>query len=213
MNMHTPLAVKEVKLVQHFYDCIMYEPASSKVNGQSKFHLEDIFKATDCTDDDLTRICSKLENEGLIEFFVKNPVGFVLVRMNEEKTKLWLAKRKQEGNFNNKVEFNNHSLQIYLNSDGDLYRLPKNNFNYAMVKSKGLIQIIKFLKQNNSGDYIQTKLIAANLHKKVDHIRTDIGKINGRFINKLNLEDNLIIGRQNEGYKINPIYELIIDTP
>jgi hypothetical protein len=211
MDMYIPLAVKEVRLAQHFYDRITYESVDTKPNGHSIFHLEDIFKATGCTHDDLIRICNKLKNEGLVDFFNDGRLGFV-VRINEEKTKSWLAERKQDSNFN-KAELNNNNLQIFLNSDGDLYRLPKSNFNYAMVKSKGLIKIIKFLKQNNSGDYIETNLIAKGLHQKASRVRTDISKINSRFKLKLNLKQNLILGRQNVGYKINPIFELITDIP
>jgi len=99
---------------------------------------------------------------------------------------------------------------LYLNNSGDLYRESKEKYCYSMGKGHDKYKIIQYiLAMPSPYRYHLTKNIAVDLEKDENYIRKTIGKINNIIKGKLKIKENLIKGRKNSGYRINPKYKII----
>lgn len=97
--------------------------------------------------------------------------------------------------------------ELYLNSDGDLYREPKSRYCYPLTGDRH--KIVRHLASHNG--YQKTSEMALVLEKDGQSIRKEIGKIRGNIkkLLKLNGED-VIEMRKGSGYRINPAYKITL---
>lgn len=58
-------------------------------------------------------------------------------------------------------------------------------------------------------DFQKTKDLAQDLNSTEKSIRSTIDKINRKAMNDLSLAEKLIVGEENAGYRLNPLYSLI----
>lgn len=96
---------------------------------------------------------------------------------------------------------------LSLNQNGDLYREPKDKNCYPMGEKSDRYKIVRYLIENKG--YQLTNQISLNLEGKDEKsIRTEIYKINNIAKGKLHLTENLIQGKKESGYRINPKYKI-----
>jgi hypothetical protein len=98
----------------------------------------------------------------------------------------------------------NTKTAICLNQFGDLYREPRNKYCYEMGEKDDRHKIIRYLITNKG--YQPTSQIALELSKGEDSIIDAIGKFNSIAKGKLNIKENLMLGKKGSGYRINPAY-------
>lgn len=108
----------------------------------------------------------------------------------------------------------NHAdlINLCLNSDGDLWREPKEKYCYPMMKSGERLKIVRFFAENMSPGFIETQNIALKLDKKTQYIRSEIGKINRKAKHKLKLKVKMIEGKQGNGYRLNSVIKIKLRT-
>ncbi len=95
--------------------------------------------------------------------------------------------------------------RIFLNVSGDLYRDPKEKYCYPMGEKDDRHKIVRFLITNKG--YQPTSQIAAQFEdKNEDSVIDTIGKFNSVAKGKLNIKDNIILGKKGSGYRMNPAY-------
>lgn len=93
---------------------------------------------------------------------------------------------------------------LHLNNFGDLWRDPKDKYNYPMAEEGERLKILKFLVENQANKFIKTEIIASSLGKTPQYIRTELGKMKRNIKNRLRLKEGVIESKQNSGYRINP---------
>lgn len=96
---------------------------------------------------------------------------------------------------------------IFVNGER-LWREPKVKYSYSMIEVKGRYKIFEYLS-NNGDKYVETKNIAEQMGRNPSYIRSQIGKINRTFKNKLEIKINLIEASQGNGYRINPDLKIV----
>ena len=98
----------------------------------------------------------------------------------------------------------NNSLELHLDSVGNLWRNPKEKFCYSMEERSERHKIIRYLANNNG--YQKTKDISSALDgKSMQSIRTEIGKMRGEIKKFLKINGKRVIeeGKKGSGYRIN----------
>jgi hypothetical protein len=106
---------------------------------------------------------------------------------------------------------NPKGMKLFLSKDGDIYRSPKQKYHYCFKEGKMRVEIIRNLIKARR--YININdLIIVLASESEDSIRKSIFSINKKVCGGLKLPEkqNLIIGRNNSGYKINPFYKIKI---
>ena len=104
-----------------------------------------------------------------------------------------------------KVDNEKNKNTIFLNSSGDLYREPKNKYCYSMGEKDDRHKIVRFLMANKG--YQPTSQIAFQFEdKNEDSVIDTIGKINSIAKGKLQIKDNILLGKRGSGYKTNSAY-------
>lgn len=98
---------------------------------------------------------------------------------------------------------------LHLNSSGDLWREPKNQYCYSINKTSNRYKIVKTLVLGKKY-YQANELSEVLIGQKPQTIRTEVGKINKKIKSLLVIKDNLIIGKPGSGYKINPLYKVTL---
>lgn len=128
-----------------------------------------------------------IDNEGMIEVSGSHAVT------PEEAIAEEIAKKLQDT-----------ARKIYLTSDGDLYKKPREKYTYHLDTSTGRYKLLKFLTEK----FIRTSMLSEGLDGKSEQsIRTDVKVINRTATEKLDI-GTLIEGRRKSGYRINPKYLL-----
>ena len=97
---------------------------------------------------------------------------------------------------------------LYLNTDGDLWKDPKDKFCYRMGQKSDRYKILRYLAENKG--YQNTDVIAYSLEGKNEQvIRTEIGKIKEKVSHFLGMKNmDLIESKKGSGYRINPKYHI-----
>ena len=104
-------------------------------------------------------------------------------------------------------------VELILDNDGGLYREPKKTYCYPLHESKEPLKILLFLLKNPNHRYESTQVIAFELKKDPQYLRTEIGKINRTAANRLGLgKEKLIQAKQNSGYRLNPKIQIKAET-
>lgn len=106
---------------------------------------------------------------------------------------------------------NSGGLTIHLTAQGDLYREPKEKFCYEMSGKGVPIRILKHFADNPNNDYQENTVAAANaIGIGAEQLRKEINKMRKPIRDALNLEEDLLEGRKNSGYRINPNIKLLL---
>lgn len=98
--------------------------------------------------------------------------------------------------------------ELYLNSNGDLWREPKTKYCYPMGETSDRHKIVRYLAMNRG--YRQTSQISSALEGKDEQlIRKEIGKIRGNINKFLKLNGKDVIDNKKEsGYRIGLNYRI-----
>lgn len=109
------------------------------------------------------------------------------------------------------------ATQLFLTLSGDLYREPKDKYNYPMRDSLMTQGIVRFLAEAASKDprrYTETKTIQEFVQSKSpESVRGAIKDINNMAKQNLKIKEKLIDSKYGYGYRVNPIYKIeILDT-
>lgn len=105
----------------------------------------------------------------------------------------------------NKTSNGRQIVLLTLTSDGDLYREPRKKFCYKMAKGKQQLAVLKILKPT----YIKTSTICKKIDAKNEKaVRKCIGDLRAKINHRLKLK-NIIESSGGNGYRINPLYELV----
>jgi len=104
-------------------------------------------------------------------------------------------------------------LTVHLTPQGDLYREPKESFCYQM-SSKGVpIKILKHFANNPNTEYQDdTAATAIAIGIGTEQLRKEINKMRKPIRDALKLETDLLEGRKNSGYRLNPKVKLLLDN-
>jgi len=95
---------------------------------------------------------------------------------------------------------------LYLEKNGDLWHGNRAKFCYSMESDSERLKIMTFLADNKGLQ--RTADIAEYTGKSSETLRKEIGKIKAKIRNFLKIDD-LIESRKNEGYGINPKYNVV----
>jgi hypothetical protein len=121
-----------------------------------------------------------------------------------ERMHLYLLKEANQFYSQSKPELEKKKVVLYLSENGDLYKDVKRK--YQMGQASDRYKIIKFLSENIG--YHTTDEISGKLgNKNKQTLRTEIGKIKSNANTKLGFKD-LIEGKKQSGYRINPKYKI-----
>jgi len=103
-------------------------------------------------------------------------------------------------------------IEIFLDKHGNLWREPKEKFNYPIEKGSRRLTIVKLLIEhaNKNDDYIKTEKIADSIHATREQVRADANRIKPIARKNLKLQYDFIEGRQDSGYRINPSFKVKI---
>lgn len=96
-------------------------------------------------------------------------------------------------------------VEYYLDSDGNFWHEPKDNFCYPMGKTSERLKILTYLVDNKG--FQSPELISEHLGgKNHQTIRTEVRKIRDNFKKYLKTEDpkEIIDSKKDSGYRINP---------
>lgn len=102
---------------------------------------------------------------------------------------------------------NEGKVVLYFTKSGDLYREPKDKYLYQL--RQGRIKILEYILNFKDHQFYQTKIIASELGKNDDNLRKDIGDINSTAKGKLDIENNIIEGKEGSGYRLNLKYKIV----
>lgn len=119
-------------------------------------------------------------------------------------------------------------IMLYLSNEGDLYRESKQEYCYPMMEEKERQKLLRYFIELTkiSQKFRKIKDVAIDFEKSVQSapsIRTEIGKINAKALERLKIghkvkmpdgrskiEDGLIEGKQNSGYRLNLKIKIIL---
>jgi len=103
-------------------------------------------------------------------------------------------------------------LILRLNKNGDLYRDPKEKFCYEMAGKGVPLKILKYFAENPNREYENdTGALARGINTNKDQLRKDINKMVPIIKTRLKMNEKIIEGRKNSGYRLNPKIEIIIE--
>ncbi len=107
------------------------------------------------------------------------------------------------------MQTQNQEKVLYLNNVGELYREPKTKYCYPMNEKSNRYKVIRFLTDNKG--YQITKVIAGESgYKSEQTTRTEIGKIRNNIKKYLKIDGkDLLQGKKESGYRINPKYKIV----
>lgn len=121
---------------------------------------------------------------------------------NPSQTAQQLPNKKQE------------QIKLFLDSEGNLWKEPKERYCYQMLKERGRHKLLKFFmeKREETKDFVRTAEIADTFERNPQGVRVEIGKINAKALNLLKvghrrkegIVDGLLVGKQDSGYRLNP---------
>lgn len=184
------------------------------IYDEIELHENDFYR-----DEKKVRIFKVLNNfweEGLItktfklgfysSYIFKSLNDFWKVKINaQEKFFKLFPKNKTTDSYFESVK----DTEIFLDSDGNLYKDPKREYCYPMGKDRDRYKIVCFLAKNEG--YQPTKLISYEVNNKSEKsIRTEIGKIRNNIDKYLKINGKDVIeGKKENGYRINPKYKFI----
>ena len=133
----------------------------------------------------------------------------LLSRKSFEKYKKFLTVANKESNQNSATLKDKDAQEnIYLDRSGDLYRKPKNKYCYSMEQNSDRYKIIKYLIKNKG--YQPTGQISSIFDSKTENsIISEIGKMNSSIKGKLQIKDNIILGKRGSGYRMNPKFKFL----
>ncbi len=98
---------------------------------------------------------------------------------------------------------------VYLNNDGDLYKIPQKKYCYSMQTAKIRLEIIKYLM--NNADYSNVEDIREyTTSTSIKAVREAIRSINSNVSRHLKI-NQFIESRQGSGYRVNPKYKIMIE--
>lgn len=104
-------------------------------------------------------------------------------------------------------------LILYLDQNGNLWHGNKSENCYSMKKSSGRFFIFKYLVDNQG--YQDTEIITSKLNakfpkqKKSQNVRTEIGKMRTLISNKLDIDDLILTGNNDNGYGLSSKYKIV----
>lgn len=96
-------------------------------------------------------------------------------------------------------------LNLFLNKNGELYKEPKSQFNYALGEDSDRMKILTILAKRVG--YTKTSQLSDLLNGKSEpSIRTEIRKIRGNIKKFLKVEGIFVIdeGKKGSGYRLHP---------
>lgn len=100
---------------------------------------------------------------------------------------------------------------LYLNSNGDLYREPKEQFCYATKDGGVPNRILKYFADNPNTNYeLNTEGLANDVKIKTDQLRKEINKMKSPIKENLKLKEDLFESRSGKGYRLNPNLEIAL---
>jgi hypothetical protein len=100
---------------------------------------------------------------------------------------------------------------LYLNSNGDFYREPKESFCYETKDGGVPNRILKYFANNPNTNYEQnTEGVAVSVGIKTDQLRKEINKMRSPMETTLKIKERLFESRSNKGYRLNPNIEILL---
>jgi hypothetical protein len=149
-------------------------------------------KETDKTIAELKDELGKVSKQNLTQIGREMAIGFY------EQSQKIRSKQKE-----NKIR----EILLYLSTDGDLYLASNKQKCYPMSKEKMREKLIKVLC--SAKGFVKTADLAEMVGTTNQAIRNSKLEINGKTKNRIGISD-LIIGRDGNGYRLNPEYKIKI---
>lgn len=160
--------------------------------NQTDTKFESYKKETDKTIAELKDELGKVSKQNLTQIGREMAIGFY------EQSQKIRSKQKE-----NKIR----ETLLYLSTDGDLYLASNKQKCYPMSKEKMREKLIKVLC--SAKGYIKTAELAEMVGTTNQAIRNSKLEINNKSKNRIGI-DELIIGRDGNGYRLNPKYKIKI---
>jgi hypothetical protein len=99
---------------------------------------------------------------------------------------------------------------LYLNSNGDFYREPKEDFCYTTKDAGVPNRILKYFADNPNTDYVEnTEAVARAIGIRTEQLRKEINKMKSPIQESLKLKESLFESRKDKGYRLNPNIEIV----
>jgi len=160
--------------------------------NKSEVKLDNYKKATDKTIADLKNELKELSKQSLIQIGREMAKGFY-DQSQKIRSKQKISKDKQ--------------ILLCLSPDGDLYLASNKQKCYPMSKERMREKLIKVLC--SAKGYIKTAELAEMVGTTNQAIRNSKLEINGKAESRIGIP-KLIIGRDGNGYRLNPEYKIKI---
>ena len=177
-----PVKLHVHKFEEFFFSCIEFHPRA----GYEHWH--DLFKHMHQRDD--KQFNEVKENAYVV---IDDLIEFV------ESQKNTIGKRKGV-----------KTINLYLNTIGDLWREPKNKYCYPMGQYSDRHKVIRCLATNSGFQKTQSISMALN-NKSEQSIRTEIGKIRSNIQKFLGIDGKKVLeGRKESGYRISSLYPITL---
>ena len=160
--------------------------------NKSEAKLDNYKKETDKTIADLKNELKELSKQSLIQIGREMAIGFY------EQSQKIRSKQKEK---------KTKETILCLSSDGDLYLASNKQKCYPMSKEKMREKLIKVLC--SAKGFVKTAELAEMVGTTNQAIRNSKLEINNKSKNRIGI-DELIIGRDGNGYRLNPKYKIKI---
>jgi hypothetical protein len=160
--------------------------------NKSEANFENYKKETNKTIADLKNELRELSKQSLIQIGREMAIGFY-EQSQKIRSKPKASKDKR--------------ILLCLSSDGDLYLDSDNKKCYPMSKEKMREKLIKVLC--SAKGFVKTAELAEMVGTTTQAIRNSKLEINNKSKNRIGI-DELIIGRDGNGYRLNPKYKIKI---
>ena len=103
---------------------------------------------------------------------------------------------------------NQDKMRLFIDSEGNFWREPKDKFLYPMGKGGLRLKILKYLVDNVGLQ--DTGTIAESLNVTEKRIQNEIGKIRDNMSKYLKIDGKTIIeGKKDSGYGIRPAFTFV----
>ncbi len=189
---------------------------SGLLHRSIEYPVNNLLKGVDITTAELELILERLEREDVLENVEDLDQEIELpedqtyrIYFSDDFVKTAETYLNSLNKIGNKFNEKTGEIMLYLEKDGRLWHGDKEKCFYKMDSSKARMKTLKYLIENNEGDFIPTRVMANDLKKEAQNLRSELGKINSKVKNLLQI-DNLIENIKGDGYRIDSKYKIII---